>query len=68
MWIDRFLYTIVAIVMPVALYKSFLYHALPFVDQRLSRKKKKREGKRKSVNYFFSITFVDDFISLVITF
>lgn len=36
MWIDRFLYAIVAIVMPVALYKSLLYRLLPFVDQRLS--------------------------------
>lgn len=54
MWIDRFLYTIVAIVMPVALYKSFLCHALPFIDQRLSKKKKTRERKRKSVRYFFS--------------
>lgn len=35
MWIDRFLYAIVAIVMPVALHKSLLCHALPFIDQRL---------------------------------
>lgn len=34
-WIDRFLYAIVAIVMPVALYKSLLCHALSFIDQRL---------------------------------
>lgn len=34
MWIDRFLYAIVAIVMPVALHKS-LCHALPFLVQRL---------------------------------
>lgn len=36
MWIDRFLYAIVAIVMPVALYKSLVYRLLPFVDQRSS--------------------------------
>lgn len=36
MWIDRFLYAIVAIVMPVALHKSLACRPLPFVDQRLS--------------------------------
>lgn len=65
MWIDRFLYTIVAIVMPVALYKSFFCHALPFADQRLSKKKKEGERERKSARYFFPITFVDDFFAVI---
>lgn len=56
MWIDRFLYAIVAIVMPVALYKSFFCHALPFVDQRLSKTEKERERKKKRrCALFFSL-------------
>lgn len=35
-WIDRFLYAIVAIVMPVALYKSLVHRLLPFVGRDVS--------------------------------
>lgn len=52
MWIDRFLYAIVAIVMHVALYKSLLCRALPFVDPLVFH---------FAVIILFLVTFVDYF-------